>query len=394
MKYRKNFFLCMAAAVILLSGCENAASLDQTGKQTALTDPVPSSDSTTEPTDLESNEVSVSIIPEQSAKPEIDYETFRGVEKDETPINTVNCKEFRPSLFCYGGGNTFFSWDGKVYKHDGETTEVLFGGDVYNLNYSDGVLYFIENDSYNVNDNNFVHIEGALCSYDLDEELYEIMTEFPVSQPVVNNGEIFYTDYASAGDPEPTGIYCLNKDGTSERLYDNMSYIEYGGYLLKSDWSDEERVYFSRDDEALLLENVHPYWDCIVGDYYYYRSNTDRTLNRLSMLTGEIITLKPYELLYPDPLFDDEESAFVCQDYTVLNDEIYLIDDYSALRRYNEATDSYTQINCEYAFRYIYADEENLYGVGCEREEESMTHTYYFVKLTLDGDTAEGEILA
>lgn len=384
----------MAAAVFLLSGCENAAPLDQTGEQTALTDPIPSSDSLSEPINLELSETSVSNIPEQSAKPEIDYKPFRGIEKDETPINTVNCKQFRPSLFCYGDGNTFFSWNGKVYKHDGETTETLFGEDVCNLNYSDGVLYFIENDSFNVNGNNFVHIEGALCSYDLEEELYEIMTEFSVSQPVVNNGEIFYTDYASADDPEPTGIYRLNKNGTSERLYDGVSYIAYGEYLLKYDWSDEERVCFSRDDEALLLENVHPYWDCIVGDYYYYRSQEDNSLNRLSMLTGEITTLKPYELLYPDPLFDDEGNAFVCQDYTVLNDEIYFIDDYSALRKYIEATDSYIQINCAYAFRYIYADEENIYGVGCEREEESMTHTYHFIKLTLNGNAAEGEILA
>ena len=383
----------MAAAVILLSGCENAAPLDQTEKQTALTDPIPSSDSTTEPINLESSETSVSNIAEQSAKPEIEYKPFRGIEKDETPISTVNCKQFRPSLFCYGGGNIFFMWNGTVYRHDGKTTEALFESSAYNLNYKDGKLYFIENDSYDVNGYNLVHVEGLLCSYGIAEETYEIMTEVPVSQPVVNNGEIFYTKYAAVGDPEPIGIYRLNEDGTSERLYDGVSYIAYGEYLLKYDWSDGERVCFSRDGEALLLENVHPHWDCIVGDYYYYRSQEDNSLNRLSMLTGEIITLKPYESLYTDPLFDDEEANFVCQDYTVLNDEIYLIDDYSALRKYNAETDDYTQIDCEYAFRYIYADEENLYGVGCEREEESMTHTYHFVKLTLNGDTAKGEIL-
>lgn len=371
---KRDFFLLAAAAALLLAGCANSASSDQTENETDLPAPLPSMDNPIEHED--------------------DSETFRGVEKDEDPISTVNCKEFRPSLFCCGGGNAFFSWNGKVYKHDGKTTEVLFGGDAYNLNYSGGLLYFIENDSYNVNGNDLVHIDGPLCSYDLDEETYEIMTEISVSQPVVNNGEIFYTGYAAAGDSEPTGIYRLNKDGTSERLYDGMSYIKYGEYLLKYDWSDEERVYFSRDGEELLLENVHPYWDCIVGDYYYYRSQEDHSLNRLSMLTGETVTLKPYKLLYDDPLFDDEENGFVCFDYTVLNDEIYFIDDYSALRKYNEATGSYTQINCEYAFRYIYADEENLYGVGCVREEESMEHTYHFIKLTLDGNTAEGEILA
>ncbi len=36
--------------------------------------------------------------------------------------------------------------------------------------------------------------------------------------------------------------------------------------------------------------------------------------------------------------------------------------------------DDCIQINCEYAFRYLYADDKNIYGVGCEREEESIEH--------------------
>ena len=81
-------------------------------------------------------------------------------------------------------------------------------------------------------------------------------------------------------------------------------------------------------------------------------------------------------------------------DYTVLNDVIYLIDSQSALLKYNDETGDYTPIDCKYAFCYIYADEKNIYGVGCEREENSINHTFHFIKLSINGDTAVGEILA
>lgn len=316
---------------------------------------------------------------------QIDFEIFKGMPKSEKPLNTVNCKDFRPSLLCYGGGNTFFMWNGTVYKHNGETTEALFEKNAYDLNYYDGMLYFIENDRYNLNGNDLVNIPGILYRYDLNKDETEALTDYSISLPVVSNGEIFYTHYATANAPEPpTGIYSISENGTSEKFYSGLKYIEYGEYHLKHDWSGEEKVYFSRGDKALLLENVHPYWDCIVGDYYYYRSETDKSLNRLSVLTGELTTLEP----------KNEEKGFFCMDYTVLNDVIYLIGDQSELLRYNFETGDYTEIDYKHAFRYIYADEKNIYGVACEREEESINHTYHFIKLTLNGDTAEGEILA
>ncbi len=247
------------------------------------------------------------------------------------------------------------------------------------------MLYFIENDRYDISGRDQVHIEGLLYRYDLNKGVIETLTDYPVSLPVVSNGEIFYTDYATASDPEPpTGIYRVNEDGTFERLYDGVKYIEYSEYRLKYDWSGEEKVYFSQGDKGLLLDDIHPYWDCIVGDYYYYRSQVNNTLNRLSVLTGELITLEP----------ENEENGFFCMDYTVFNDIIYLIGDRSELLKYNYETGDYTEIDCKYAFRYIYADEKNIYGVGCEREENSINHTFHFIKLTIDGETAEGEILA
>ncbi len=330
----------------------------------------------------------------QKNNTEINYEIFKGLPKSENILNTVNCKDFRPSLLCYGDGNTFFMWNGTVYRHDGEITEQLFERNAYNLSYDDGKLYFIENVGYNVGGKNYVHIEGILYCYDFNKEVFEALTDYPVSMPIVNNGKIFFTDYATADNPNPpTGICRLNGNGTFERLYDGMNYIEYSGYSLKYDWTKEEKLYFSNKDKNLLLKDVHPYWACLVDDYYYYCSQIDGTLNRLSLITGEIKTLKPYESHYTD-LSSENEEEFICLDYTVLNKNIYFIDDCSTLRKYDEKSDDYIQIDCEYAFRYLYADNKSIYGVGFERDEESINHTYHFIKLTIEGDIAECEILA
>lgn len=332
---------------------------------------------------ISSSSNSVSDSTSEKNNVQIDYEIFKGLPKSGNPINTVNCKEFRPSLLCYGGENTFFMWDGTVYKHNGDTTEALFEKNAYNLNYNDGMLYFIENDRYDISGRDEVHIEGILYRYDLNKGALETLTDQPVSLPVIGGGGMFYTNYATVGDPEPTGIYKINENGDPERLYSGMKFIEYGDYRLKFDWSGEEKVYFSCGDKALLLENVHPYWDCIVGDYYYYRSQVNNTLNRLSVLTGEIETLP-----------NNTENGFFCIDYTILNDAVYLIGNRSELLKYNFETGDYNEINCKYAFRYIYTDETNIYGVGCERKENSINKTFHFIKLTIDGDTAKGEILA
>lgn len=388
--------LSAASIILLMTGCDQAPKIDLPGEtsETNSTSSASSAQSEEQGEDQSESQNERPVCPENISVP-VEYEPFNGLPKAEKALGDVNCKDFRPSLLCYGDGNTFFMWNGTVYKHNGETTEPLFERNAYNLNYNDGMLYFIENDSYDLSGINQVHIEGILYRYDLNKNEFEALTESPVSLPVVSSGETFYIDYAAAGASElPTGIFRLNENGTSERLYDGMKYIAYGEYRLKYDWSGEEKVYFSNDETALLLENIHPYWDCVDGDYYYYCSTIDNSLNRISVLTGEITTLPSYEPYYTDPLFDDNENKFLCGDYTVLNDEIYFIDDYSALRKYDEGSDDCIQINCKYAFRYLYADDKNIYGVGCEREEESIEHTYHFIKLMLSGSTAEGEILA
>lgn len=394
MKHRKNLSLCVAAAFILLSGCETATPLDQTGEQTALTDSVPSSDSTAEPTDLESNPA-----PEPSEETGIDYEPFRGVEKDETPISTVNYKEFYPQIFCCDDDCVYFWWDGTVYKYDGETPEPLFERNALCLNCFGGKLYFLENGGvYSFYSMNMPHNEGLLSCYDLTTGEIRQLTEFEIGSPIVTEDGIFYTDYATVedGDGVVTGICRLDEEtGQSERLYDGMVYLEYSGFHLKHRFEAGDKAIFFREDEEYLLENVLPYRDCMVGDYYYYQSDTDHSLNRLSMLTGENVTLKPYQTYISDPVYDDpiDMDEFQCFDYTVLNDIIYFVDDHSGLRRYDESSDSCTRLESNCGFIYLYTDGKDLYAVGWDRSLMQMSPTYCFIKLTLDGNTAEGEIL-
>ena len=283
--------LAVVSMVMLLSGCNGAS---ESGSSSDISENNSFGEMTSMDGAISSSSNSVSDGTSENNDVQIDYEIFKGLPKSENSLNTVNHKDFRPSLLCFGGGNTFFMWGGTVYKHNGETTEALFEKNAYDLNYDDGMLYFIENDRYDLSSGDQVHIEGLLYRYDLNKGVIETLTDYPVSLPVVSNGEIFYTHYATVDNPEPpTGIYRVNEDGTSRKLYSGLKYIAYGEYRLKFDWSGEEKVYFSQGDKGLLLDDVHPYWDCIVGDYYYYRSQIDNTLNKLSVITGELTTLEP-----------------------------------------------------------------------------------------------------
>lgn len=44
---------------------------------------------------------------------------FKGTELDPSAACTINSKEFKPSLFCSGVDDVFFSWNGSVYSYDG-----------------------------------------------------------------------------------------------------------------------------------------------------------------------------------------------------------------------------------------------------------------------------------
>lgn len=325
-----------------------------------------------------------------------DYPSFKGLPKDDSPLNTVNYKEFKPQLFCYEDNDIFFSWDGTVYQYSGEAAKALFAKNAYCLNCNNGKLYFAENNDYNINSRDEVDAPGFIYSYDIDSDDLRQITDFPISQFVVDDNGIFFSDFREYGDSLPTGICFLDeRSGKAGRLYDGISYIEYGGYRLKYDWSGETRVIFFKDNEEYALEDVLPYWAAVNGDYFYYRSEKDKSLNKMSLLTGNTVSLKPYEI--SSPTTENEQNRyFVCMDYTVLKDEIYFIDNRSSLRRYNENTDDYTEIECEYNFKYLYSDNRDIYAVGWDTAIPSYPNPpeLHFIKLRFNGDSAEAEILA
>lgn len=324
------------------------------------------------------------------------YKLFNGLEKDKTPINTVNYKEFMPQIFCYNDNEVFFMWDGTVYRHSDGKTEALFEKNAYSLNYYDRKLYFVENNDYNIYNGDYVDIPGLLYCYELANGTIKQITDYTISMFVVTDEGIFYTDLRGVGDTLPCGICQIDEaTGTSERLYDGYNYIEYGGYKLKFDWSKEAKAIFFKGEDEYLLEDVHPYWETVSGDYFYYRSSVDDSLNKLSLLTGDIITLKPYESDRTE-IFYEEDNTFICMDYTVLSDEIYFLDNYFSILRYNESSDDYTRLESDYQFVYLYSDDKNIYAVGWDTTIATYPNppVYHFLKLTINGDSIETEVLA
>ena len=326
-----------------------------------------------------------------------DYLLFKGLPKDEYPINTVNYKEFKPQIFCCEGNSVFFAWNGTVYIHDNEGTKPLFEKSAYCLNCKNGKLFFVENNDYDIYSRDEVGAPGLIYCYDIASETEKQITDFSVPQFVVTDEGIFYSDFQEYGSSAVTGIcYFDESTGRSERLYDGINYIEYSEYRLKYDWTDDAKVFFFNDSEEYLLEGVLPYWGTVSGDYFYYRSGIDNSLNKMSLLNGNIVTLKPYKFELNGVLTENADKQFSCADYTVLNDEIYFIDNTGSLRRYNESTDDYTIIECGYQFIYLYSDNKNIYAVGWDAAIPTYPNPpiYHFIKLALNGDSAYGEILA
>ena len=119
--------LAVVSMALLLAGCNRAP---ESGVSSAISENssvgnTSSTDSSVSPPSSSHTETHTESIPEKN-NVQIDYEMFNGLPKSENPLNTVNRKDFRPSLLCYGDGNTFFMWDGTVYEHNGETTKALF----------------------------------------------------------------------------------------------------------------------------------------------------------------------------------------------------------------------------------------------------------------------------
>lgn len=338
---------------------------------------------------VEEKMVETTVIAENIKKP--DYKPFNGFEQDENPLNTVNSKEFKPSVFCYNGDNVYFSWKGCVYEYIAktETLNALFEANAYDLNYYDGYLYYIINDLYNVTSNDRVHISGNIYRYCLSTQTSEIIYDLPVSKLVVYNGDMYFTDYAMVGDELPTGIFKVDSENNSAtRLYNGWSYIEYNGFTLRFNVEEDgTKYYFSDGNEKYLLENIETSGDCIVNNDYYYISVSDGSLNRLSMLNGE----KTASLCYSgDELPNEIKKRFSLSDYTVFNGEIYVAGSDMKLYRYDEITEEMTPYESDCAFMYLFTDEKDIYAIV----RNGSADKYYFAKVVFEESVAKLNILA
>lgn len=312
-------------------------------------------------------------------EPNADIKPFGGFEKDDSPICTLNNKNSNPNVFCYGGGKIYFYLNGYVYEYDPSENKAvkLFEGIAYDLNYRDGMLYYVVDPEYKFNSRDVASPSGELFRYNLATKEPKQLTDFDVQQLVVTDDGIYfvYVDYIR--DDGKTGyvhMFTINEEtGECERLYTNFSYIEYGGYRLKlfvskdATEDDPSPFVFEKDGvQYAMPKGFNPNRDCICGDNYYFVANDGHALNRMDMLTGEI-TAEVY-----DEVDADGTKRLVCVDYTVLDGEMYYLDGSGMLWRYDEESGEAKSYSFELPvnggletvyMRYIYSDGGSIYAV-------------------------------
>lgn len=317
-------------------------------------------------------------------KPNADIKPFTGSEKDDTPICTINNKDNYPNIFCYGGNMVYFYLRGSVYEYNPaeNTTVKVFDGIAYNLNYRDGILYYIIDPDYKIKSRDIKNPSGQLWRYDLHTGEAKQLTEFDVSGLVVTDDGIYflYIDrILNNGENGYVHMCSLDEEtGKCERLYSNFSYIEYGGYRLKwltdKDATAENPSPFVLEKDGVqyaMPEGFFPNRDCIYGDDYYFIANIGHSLSRMNMLTGEITAQLYDKVVDDDPIYDGAKW-FVCADYTVLDGEIYYLNGSGLLCHYNEETGEAKEYRFQIPMngvfqtvymRYLYTDGKSIYAV-------------------------------
>lgn len=340
------------------------------------------------------------------SKPDPNAEVFGGTEKDDSPLCTLNNKERRPNLFCYGGGKAYLSLYNKVYEYDPETNAAvpMFTAPAYDLNYKDGYLYYVLDTDYDLDSRNISSPEGPLFRCNIATGETKQLTAYDVGHLVVSDDGIYfmYTDYVDVEGLNGSGYIHMcrfdEETGECERIgVNNFSYIEYNGFTLGLYYeSDENNHYaFEKDGKQYILPgNSRPNWDSICGDYYYFVAEIGHSLNRLNMLTGEI------DLTIFDEIDYDGTKRLVCQDYTVFNNEIYYIDRETTLCRYDEETGSPVQycsvaadgVDRTLAPRYLYTGGDSIYVlVGNTAGHGGYDGQCEFLRLTYNGTNMKVE---
>lgn len=342
------------------------------------------------------------IIPEMPTN----FELFSGTDKDESPLNTINNKEFSPSVFCFDNDTVFFSWKGSVYSYNEieSTLEKLFEAYAYSLNYYNGKIYYIENNEYAISRDTTL-VEGPLFCYDLTDKSVTKICDRDISMPVVCDNGIFYVKYSVYGDSLPTGVYKLNEEsGLSERICNGFSYIEYNdlvySYIPGDGENDEIRFYFSHDDTALMLDNIHSRKESLLGDNLYYVSRDDGSLNRLSMLTGENTARITYsddffKTYYPDmsdkyiEQYSSAEQKLTLSDYTVFGGDMWFYG--IGLNRYIESKNEIISYSANFLSHSLYSSNNAMYAVISQNIDGK--DVFRFAKIKISGNTAEAEII-
>lgn len=342
------------------------------------------------------------VIPEMPTN----FEVFSGTDKDEAPLNTINNKEFSPSVFCYDNDTVYFSWKGSVYSYNETESalEKLFEANAYSLNYYNGKIYYIENNEYVIS-RDMTFVDGPLFCYDLKDGSNEKICDKNISMPVVCDNGIFYVKYSVYGDPLPTGVYKLNEEsGLSERICNGFSYIEYNdliySYIPGDGENDKIRFYFSDDDTALLLDNIRSGKESLYGDDLYYISKDDGSLNRISMLTGENTARITYnddffKAYYPDMAeefteqFASSDKKLSLSDYTVFKGEIWFYG--IGLNRYDESENRIISYPANFLVHSLYSSDNAMYAVISENLNGK--NVFHFAKISINGNMAEAKII-
>lgn len=334
------------------------------------------------------------------------FDVFTGTDKDTTPLDTINNKEFTPSVFCYNNDTVYFSWKGSVYSYS-ETysaLEKLFEANAYSLNYYNGKIYYIENDEYTISRDMTV-VDGPLFCYDLNDRSETKICDKNISMPVICDNGIFYVKYSVYGDPLPTGIYKLDEEsGLDERICNGFTYIEYNGliysYIPGDGENDKIRFYFLNDDTALMPDNIRSGKESLQGDDLYYISRDDGSLNRLSLLTGENTVQITYnddffKSYYPDMAdeyieqYASAEKKLSLSDYTVFKGEIWFYG--IGLNRYDESEDRIISYSANYLVHSLYSSNNAMYAVISE--SLNGKDVFHFAKINIIGNTAEVDII-
>lgn len=290
---------------------------------------------------------------------------FTGFDENEINIqfnSSVNNKMFDLNLFCYDDkGNVYFSNpkdNFKVYAYDENSSEKLTDVAGTSLNYYNDKLYFLSENAA-LNTENIRYGEGILYEYDLNSKVKKQVSSSSLCGFTVIDDKFYTLDLS---DEACVCSYDINTD-SKEKLYNGFSVRKYNDYFLTL---DKNKYYLENDENKLLfITDDIPLYDNFYKDKYYYISQNDYAMYDINLLNGE-----------KSKLSDN------INDYTFLNDDLYLIKSDMYLYKYDGK--DFERIDDINQYQKIYSDNKNLYGIKSEYNEQTKVSKSVFVKINND----------